>query len=243
MHIGILRHARPFAPDGRAHGRCCRRALHVLLRRASVCCALVRLQRAAQVCDCVGATSERSGVCWALICQYRGIRNSSGAMRTSHGLPHVPQQCLFVLEQNTELLDPVYEPVAQLPLVFLACAHLHHWLPNHASCLVHRLAPCAGSLCFTASCAAASMRSNSAASNNTFFPDGIHAGLQTRRSRVQSATSSSFQYFVPRCEVCVCLVMCPDFGLSLQRPALVRENASVVPVALGLRHHTKTPMP
>ena len=145
--------------------------MHIVFFDDSVRCALVRLQRAAQVCDCVGATSERGGVCWALICQYRGFRNSSGAMRTSHGLPHVRKQCLFVLEENTELLDHIYEPVAHLPLLFLACAHLHHWLPNHASCLVHRLAPCASSLCCTASCVANSMRSNSAASNSTFFSE------------------------------------------------------------------------
>ena len=62
--------------------------------RASVCCAPARLRRSAQVCDCDGATSERGGACWALSCQDRGMRNSFGAMRTSHGLHYVRQKCV-----------------------------------------------------------------------------------------------------------------------------------------------------
>ena len=34
--------------------------------------------------------------------------------------------------------------------------------------------------------------------------------------------------------------MCLDFGLSLEQPEPERENAHVVPLALGLCHHKNT---
>ena len=49
-------------------------------------------------------------------------------------------------------------------------------------------------------------------------------------------------YMSSRCEFCLCPVMCLDFGLSLEQPAPVRENAGVVPLAFGLCHQQK-PMP
>ena len=61
---------------------------------ASVCCALARLQGAAQVCDWDGATSERGGACWALTCQEYVMRNSFGAMRLSHRLHYVRMTCV-----------------------------------------------------------------------------------------------------------------------------------------------------
>ena len=118
-------------------------------------------------------------------------------MRTSHGLPHVRQQCLIVLEEKAHLLAPVLEPVSRLPLLFITDPLLartspigsqiapivspRNWHPTRALYAAPRPAP-------QPPCAQTALQATAHSS-----PDGIHAGLQTRRSRKRGTASSSRQ--------------------------------------------------
>ena len=81
--------------------------------RALVCCALGRLQRAAQVCDCDGATSERGGTCRALICQdCKGSKSFSCREHIAQSTSHT-QAMIFLLKERAESLAPVREITAR----------------------------------------------------------------------------------------------------------------------------------
>ena len=123
--------------------------------------------------------------------------NSFGATRTSHGLPHVRKQCLFVLEEEAKLAALVLESVARLPLLFLA-----HLLLARTYTIGSQIAPVvpltdwhpARALHSTPRptlqppCAQTALRAIAHSS-----PDGIQASFQTRRSRKQGTAFNAFQ--------------------------------------------------
>ena len=114
---------------------------------------------------------------------------------------------------------------------------MHHRFSNRASCLAHRLAPGASS---TASNVAASMRPNSAGSNCTLF--SRRHPRQLANSQVKKAGHCfPDRYFHLRFEVCVRLVMCLDFGLSLEQRPYARMRASCLMRSASVI--IKTPMP
>ena len=145
------------------------------------------------------------------------------------------------------MLAPVHEPVARQPLLFLA-----HILRSSTCTIGSPIAPVvsptdwhrARSSCCTASWAVAFMRPHSAASNCAFYsrrrPRRLaNSPLKKARHCLQHLLDL---YTGSRREVCVCPVMCLDFGLFLEHLRPVRENAGVVPLALSLCHQQK-PMP
>ena len=157
------------------------------------------------------------------------MRNSFGAMRTSHSPPR--KQCT---------------PTSSLPCASPLCAHLHHWLPNRANFLAQKLARCASlsmlhrvlQLQPLPPCAQTALQATASST-----PDGNHAGLQTGRSKKAGHCLQRLpDLLVHDAKFAACPVMCLGFWPAPRATCARTRECACRALALGLCHHKKKPM-